>query len=85
MKKIEFLTETGDLLGDISVNGINVKEIQNFLETIDNGSFDYFALYYDEENNILCIEEERGVKFPQYGHFITQISESKYSQCFDFV
>lgn len=85
MKKIQFLSETGALLGDIAVNGISVAEIQNFLESIDNESFEYFALYYDEENKILCIEEERGVIFPQYGHFITQISESKYRHCFDFV
>lgn len=84
MKKIQFRSETGTVLGNISVKGIKVAEIQSFLESIDNDSFEHFALYYDEENKILCIEEERGVVFPQYGHFITQISESKYRQCFEF-
>ncbi|KQS92450.1 MULTISPECIES: PH domain-containing protein [Chryseobacterium] len=85
MKKIQFLSETGDLLGDIAINGITISEIQTFLESIDNESFEYFSLYYDEESKILCIEEERGVIFPQYGHFISKISDSKYRHCFDFV
>lgn len=85
MKKIEFLSEAGEMLGDIAIKGISVAEIQKFLEEIDNESFEYFSLYYDEENKILCIEEERGVIFPQYGHFITKISDSKYKHCFDFV
>jgi len=85
MKKIQFFSEEGTLLGDIVVKGINVAEIQNFLESIDNESFEHLSLYYDEESKILGIEEERGVVFPDYGHFITKISESKYSHCFNFV
>lgn len=84
MKKIEFLSESGLELGNVSIGGINISEIENFLESIYNESFEYICLHYDEENKILCLEEERGVIFPQYGHFITLITESKYKHCFDF-
>lgn len=36
MKKIEFFAESGEILGNKTVNGIKITEIENFLETIDN-------------------------------------------------
>lgn len=85
MKKIEFFTESGAMLGETTVNGIKLNEIQKFLETIDNQSFEHISMFYDERHNVLSLEEESGVVFPQYGYFITKISESNYAKCFDFV
>lgn len=85
MKKIEFFAESGEILGNKTVNSIKITEIENFLETIDNESFEHISLYYDERHNVLSLDEEVGVVFPQYGYFITKISESKFAQCFDFV
>lgn len=85
MKKIEFFTESGSTLDRAIVNGINLAEIQKFLEDIDNESFEHVSLYYNERENCLSLEEETGVVFPQYGHFITKISESNFAKCFDFV
>ena len=84
MEKIKVNLPPGKNQDEIRIHGFSIEEILQFLYEADNGSFDQIIIKYDGVDNLLFFAVEEGVKFPEYGHFMTKISESKYAEVFSF-
>lgn len=84
MEKIKINLPLGKNQDEIKIHGFSINEILRFLCEADNGSFDRIIIKYDAVENLLFFASEEGVKFPEYGHFMTKISESRYAEVFSF-
>lgn len=64
-------------------NGINFKEIKDFLSEADNYSFDQIRLRLKPNLNKIVIDFATGIRYPAFDDFMAKIQQSKYGRYFD--
>lgn len=84
MEKIRINLPYDQEYDSVKIHGFSLKDITRFLSEADNGSFERIVLKYDPNQDELFFGSEEGIKFPEYGHFITKIEKSRYCEVFSF-